>query len=67
MSKNPVDDIRRKDKFGRPPVGWIVESPDSKVKPYLTFKENVAEKRERAGDNVTPYHSAWAPEEGEEL
>lgn len=37
-------------------LGWIVE-PKNGGKIYLTFKEDVAEKRSRAGDIVTPYTS----------
>lgn len=44
------------------PLAWIIE-PVPKTKddpyrdPYLTLKPEVAEKRKKAGDIVTPYHS----------
>ena len=37
-------------------LGWIVE-PKTGGPIYLTFKEEVAEKRTKAGDFVTPYTS----------
>lgn len=45
---------------GQPaPLAWIVEPKDGKTAPYLTQKPNVATKREKAGDFVTPYISQF--------
>lgn len=41
----------------KPPIGWIVESAEGDGKPYLTLKGDVAVKRTKAGDHVTPYYS----------
>ena len=38
------------------PLAWIVE-PHNAPLPYITYKPEIAAKREKAGDIVTPYHS----------
>lgn len=53
----------------RPPIAWIIE-PGAKAHltaPYLTLKREVAEKRAKAGDHVTPYQSKNEPAEEDEL
>lgn len=53
----------------RPPIAWIIEtkSKTTKATPYMTLKPEVAEKRAKAGDHVTPYRSKNEPAEEEEL
>lgn len=56
-----------KDHLGNPPIAWIVEPKDRKLKPYLTLKGDVAMKRYRAEDFVTPYHTQHEIETEDEL
>lgn len=61
MKRNADPDILfPHDRFGRPPVGWVIESPTT-GKVYMTEKREVAEKRYKAQDHVTPYHSKLEP------
>lgn len=46
-------------------IAWIVE-PKNGGNPYLTLKEDVADKRQKAGDFVTPYVSKANPPEPDE-
>jgi hypothetical protein len=55
------------DHLGNPPIAWIVEPKDRKTKPYLTLQRDVAEKRCKAGDFVTPYHTQHEIETEDEL
>jgi hypothetical protein len=45
---------------------YIIEPKDGKTAPYLTLKENVADKRKNAGDTVTVYESRLQPAEPDE-
>lgn len=49
------------------PRAWIIEPKDKARDPYLTLKADVAEKREKAGDFVTPYISQHTADDDEEL
>jgi hypothetical protein len=61
------------DHLGNPPIAWIVEPalpPGTTVKPsapYLTLKADVAIKRCKAGDHVTPYHTQHEIPQEDEL
>lgn len=50
-------------------IAWIIEPKKSLSVPYLTLKQDVAEKRLKAGDFVTPYVSKHVEttSEGDEL
>jgi len=55
-----------------PGIAWIVEAvrkpgDEKPVVPYLTLKREVAIKRMKAGDHVTPYHSKNELPQEEEL
>jgi hypothetical protein len=66
--RNADDDVVfPKDHLGNPPIAWIVEPKDRKLKPYLTLKGDVAMKRYRAGDFVTPYLTQHEIETEDEL
>lgn len=69
MKRNADPDILfPHDRHGRPPVAWIIEVPGPTVhKPWMTVKREVAEKRYKAGDHVTPYHLQSPPSEEDEL
>lgn len=54
-----------KDHLGNPPIAWIIEPKGKGTKPYLTLKSDVAVKRYKAGDHVTPYHTAKEIDEDE--
>jgi hypothetical protein len=49
------------------PRAWIIEPKDKARDPYLTLKADVAEKRAKAGDYVTPYISQHTADDDEEL
>lgn len=56
------------DQHGRPPIAWVIESPTGvNHSVYMTLKRDVAEKRYRVGDHVTPYYSKLEPVEEDEL
>lgn len=63
MSKQNADDtiVMPLDHLGNPPIAWIIEpkggTAPSNITPYLTLKSQVAMKRYKAGDFVTPYHT----------
>jgi hypothetical protein len=48
------------------PIAWIIEPVKSDAKPYLTLNAEVAEKREKKGDIVTPYNSKKSIQNEEE-
>jgi hypothetical protein len=45
------------DHRGNPPIAWVVEPKDRARKPYITARPEVAKKRYKAGDFVSPYHT----------
>jgi hypothetical protein len=50
------------------PLAWIIEPKKDGALPFLTHKPEVADKRKKAGDYVTPYRSQKpAPGNQEEL
>lgn len=63
------DVVMPKDHLGNPPTAWIVETPvGSNLPPYMTLKPEVAMKRYKAGDHVTPYHTQRElPQSGDDL
>lgn len=58
--------LTQKDHLGRPPLGWLVE-PKGDGAVYLTLKLEVAEKRHKAKDYVTPMYSQKPEHDPEEL
>lgn len=49
------------------PRAWIIEPKDKARDPYLTLKADVADKRAKAGDFVTPYVSQHTDDDEDEL
>lgn len=58
--------LSQHDHLGRPPIGWLVE-PKGDGQPYLTLKLEVAEKRLKAKDYVSPMYSQKPETDPEEL
>jgi len=52
---------------GAAPRAWIIEPKDKARDPYLTLKADVAEKRAKSGDYVTPYTSKHNDDDDEGL
>lgn len=67
MKRNADPDILfPHDRHGRPPVAWVIENTNGSD-PWMTTKREVAEKRYKAGNHVSPYHSKNNPAEEDEL